>query len=230
MSEAKSALAKLRAPFLPKQISKLPKPYKKDSPKGNCKECGGYHGLPAVHLDYVGHAALTDRLLDTDQEWYWEPLAFCENGLPRFDESGGLWIKLTVCGITRLGYGHADKKGFGDAGAREKEVIGDALRNAGMRFGAALDLWHKGDLHASDDEKHVSDLLSDDEFKGFETRIREQLTKEKAKLVWQEAVKVCGEINDLASADLLKAVLLDHADFIDKAEGRAAEVYERAAR
>ncbi|HEX7822877.1 MAG TPA: hypothetical protein VF463_19950 [Sphingobium sp.] len=26
--------------------------------------------------------------------------------------------------------------------AREKEVIGDALRNAAMRFGAALDLWH----------------------------------------------------------------------------------------
>ena len=29
-----------------------------------------------------------------------------------------------------------------------KERIGDALRNAAMRFGAALDLWHKGDLHA----------------------------------------------------------------------------------
>src|SRR5690606_24225265 len=37
-----------------------------------------------------------------------------------------------------------------DPGAREKEVIGDALRNAAMRFGAALDLWHKGDLHADD--------------------------------------------------------------------------------
>ena len=29
-----------------------------------------------------------------------------------------------------------------------KERIGDALRNAAMRFGAALDLWHKGELHA----------------------------------------------------------------------------------
>ena len=37
-----------------------------------------------------------------------------------------------------------------------KEVIGDALRNAAMRFGAALDLWHKGDLHkdAEDDRSH----------------------------------------------------------------------------
>jgi hypothetical protein len=61
------------------------------------------------------------------------------------DENGGMWIKLTVCGVTRLGYGHPDGKKGGDA---IKEVIGDALRNAAMRFGAALDLWHKGDLHA----------------------------------------------------------------------------------
>ena len=56
---------------------------------------------------------------------------------------------MTVCGITRLGYGHSDGKSGGDA---VKEVIGDALRNAAMRFGAALDLWHKGDLHADDEE------------------------------------------------------------------------------
>jgi hypothetical protein len=35
-------------------------------------------------------------------------------------------------------------------GARDKEVIGDALRNAGMRFGAALALWHKGELHVEE--------------------------------------------------------------------------------
>jgi hypothetical protein len=39
-----------------------------------------------------------------------------------------------------------------------KERIGDALRNAGMRFGAALDLWHKGDLHA--DETPQVDYLA----------------------------------------------------------------------
>jgi hypothetical protein len=58
-----------------------------------------------------------------------------------------MWIKLTVCGMTRIGYGHSDGKTGGDA---VKEVIGDALRNAAMRFGAALDLWHKGDLHVDD--------------------------------------------------------------------------------
>ena len=144
----KPQLTKLREPFKPHQISKLPKPYKRDSAKGKCDECGGYHGLPAVHLDYVGHAALTDRLLDTDLEWSWEPVGFTPEGLPALDRNGGLWIKLTVCGVTRYGYGAADGKTGGDA---MKEMIGDALRNAAMRFGAALDLWHKGDLHADDD-------------------------------------------------------------------------------
>jgi hypothetical protein len=139
----------LREPFPAHQISKLPKPFKKDSPKGKCAECGGYHGLPAVHLDYVGHAALTDRLLDADPAWFWEPLAMSPTGLPVMDGNGGMWIKLTVCGITRLGYGHPDGKTGGNA---IKEVIGDALRNAAMRFGAALDLWHRGDLHADEDD------------------------------------------------------------------------------
>lgn len=152
-----SPLAKLREPFADNHISKLPKPSKaqtqaiKDNFKAGirCKLCGSWHHPDVVHLDYVGHAALTDRLLDTDPEWFWEPLAFTD-GLPAFDKSGGLWIRLTVCGVTRLGYGHAASKPGIDPGAREKEVIGDALRNAAMRFGAALDLWHKGVLHADD--------------------------------------------------------------------------------
>jgi len=139
----------MRTPFPAHQISKLPKPTKRDAPKGRCNECGGWHGLPAVHLDYVGHAALTDRLLDVDPKWSWEPVAFTDEGLPAFDRQGGLWIKLTVDGVTRLGYGCADGKSGGDA---VKEVIGDALRNAAMRFGAALDLWHKGDLHLDAEE------------------------------------------------------------------------------
>lgn len=134
----------MRKPFAPHQISKLPKPTSRDAKKGRCAECGGWHGLPAVHLDYVGHAALTDRLLDADPGWTWEPLAMTPDGLPVIDGCGGMWIKLTVCRVTRLGYGHAGDKTGGDA---IKEIIGDALRNAAMRFGAALDLWHKGDLH-----------------------------------------------------------------------------------
>lgn len=145
-----TGLARLREPFAPNQINKLPKPYKADSPRSNCRECGGYHGMPAVHLDYVGHAALTDRLLEVDPEWSWEPLATGPDGLPQFDKDGGLWIKLTICGVTRLGYGDSQGKRGGNA---VKEAIGDALRNAGMRFGAALDLWHKGDLHDAEEEQ-----------------------------------------------------------------------------
>lgn len=156
-AEPVTGLALLRAPFPAHQISKLPKETKKqreereaDRSKGiNCQVCGGWHHRNVVHLDYVGHAALTDRLLDADPSWSWEPMAF-RDGLPAFDNTGGLWIKLTVCGITRNGYGHAAGKPTMDPGAREKEVIGDALRNAAMRFGAALDLWHKGDLHADE--------------------------------------------------------------------------------
>ena len=151
MSDKKTGLALLREPFAPNQINQLPKPYKADSPKGKCAECGGYHGLPAAHLDYVGHAALTDRLLEADPEWTYEFIATDPStGAPLFDANGGMWIRLTVCGVTRLGYGDAQGKKGGNA---IKEVIGDALRNAGMRFGIALDLWHKGDLHDASVER-----------------------------------------------------------------------------
>lgn len=151
----KTGLELLREPFPANQISKLPKPTKRqteevraDFKKGaRCEICGQWHHPSVVHLDYVGHAALTDRLLDCDPEWNWEPVAFAEDGSPKMDGNGGMWIRLTVCNVTRLGYGHPDGKKGGDA---IKEVIGDALRNAAMRFGAALDLWHKGDLHADD--------------------------------------------------------------------------------
>lgn len=151
-----SGLAKLREPFPASQISKLPKPTKAqtDAVRADykagirCDICGTWHHPKVVHLDYVGHAALTHRLLDSDPLWGWEPVSFDGNGLPALDANGGMWIRLTVCGVTRLGYGHAGDKKGGDA---IKEVIGDALRNAAMRFGAALDLWHKGDLHADDE-------------------------------------------------------------------------------
>jgi hypothetical protein len=159
-----TGLALLREPFPDHQISKLPKPtpkqsqeVKDDFKKGvRCKLCNGWHHPETIHLDYVGHAALTDRLLNADPMWDWQPLATTDQGAPLFDSVGGLWIKLTVCGVTRLGYGHAGDKKGGDA---VKEIIGDALRNAAMRFGAALDLWHKGDLHGEpeDQEKAPAD-------------------------------------------------------------------------
>ena len=133
-------LAALRVPFRPEEVGKLPKPYKKDAQRGTCDDCGKYHGLPAMHLDFVGHGHVTKRLLDVDPEWSWEPFALDAQGLPALDKWGNLWIRLTVCGVTRIGVGD---------GASMKVLIGDALRNAAMRFGVALDLW----AHGSEDEK-----------------------------------------------------------------------------
>jgi hypothetical protein len=107
----------LRQPFPSESVGKLPK--------------GG------VMLDYVGHAAVTDRLLTVDPNWSWEPLALGPDGLPAPDREGNLWIRLTICGVTRIGVGD---------GKSAKERIGDALRNAAMRFGVALDLWAKENL------------------------------------------------------------------------------------
>ncbi len=142
-------LQRLRAPM--EHIEKLPKPQWKGAwdgeRAGRCNECNGYHVLSnAIHLDYCGHAVVTDRLLDVDPFWDWGPLAYTPDGLPRFDGFGGLWIKLTVLGVTRLGYGDATGKASGTTAV--KEIIGDAIRNAAMRFGVALDLWAKIDLHS----------------------------------------------------------------------------------
>lgn len=112
--------AELRKPFPASAIGKLP--------RGGAK------------LDFVGHAAVTDRLLSVDPEWNWEPLAADHDGLPLRDAEGSLWIKLTICGVTRLG--------VSDPGDTNKVAIGDAIRNAAMRFGVALDLWTKDDLES----------------------------------------------------------------------------------
>jgi hypothetical protein len=117
-----SQMEELRAEFPPAMVGKLPK--------------GG------ATLDYVGHGAVTDRLLKVDPAWSWEPFALDEHGLPALDEFGNLWIRLTVGGITRIGVGD---------GPSMKILIGDAIRNAAMRFGVALDLWIKG--HAEDDDR-----------------------------------------------------------------------------
>ena len=110
----------LRAPFPKEHIQKLP--------------TGG------LQLDYVSHAWVTDRLLQVDPSWTWEPVGFDADGLPKFDENGGLWIKLTVCGVTRYGYGEPATR---DKYDQKKSCIGNAIRNAAMRFGVALDLWAK---------------------------------------------------------------------------------------
>jgi len=202
--ERLKSLAKLRDPFADNQIGKLPKPFKKDSPKSNCRECGGYHGMPAMHLDYVGHAALTDRFLDVDPEWHWEPLALDPNGLPAFDANGGLWIRLTICGVTRLGYGDAEGKRGGNA---VKEAIGDALRNAGMRFGAALDLWHKGDLHDAAEQRGSEPPPVDVD--ALLVQIEGALTKQTLEDLWRQSAGIADELRRSEVRSVIKARAAD---------------------
>ena len=161
-----------------------------------------------LKLDYVGHAALTKRLLETDLEWSWEPFAIGADGLPKLDEAGGLWIRLTVCGITRIGYGDA---GNSKGTQAVKEAIGDALRNAGMRFGAALDLWHKGDLF------DLADSRGDNKNEQYKKEPRKPLsvvrTLTPEQLVRLEGIlKLIGETNDVEN---LRIVWNQEKDFLD---------------
>jgi hypothetical protein len=138
----------LRKPFTPEAINKLP--------KGN------------ITLDYVGHAWVTDRLLEVDPSWNWEPVAFdSETGLPKFDSNGGLWIKLTVCGVTRYGYG--EPQGM-DAHDKIKGAIGNAIRVAALRFGVAIDLWKK-ETPAAKESKPVLNLTNTPAFGKIVERI-----------------------------------------------------------
>lgn len=153
MNDNRELLNQLRADFGANDVGKLPKPTKKQTAAARdqsqrhlciwCDLCGGWHHKDVVHLDYVGHAAITKRLLDVDPGWHWEPMGKNQDGTPVIDQNNGLWITLHVAGMKRIGYGEAGRKTGGDA---IKEAIGDAIRNAGMRFGMALELWHKGEF------------------------------------------------------------------------------------
>jgi len=94
-----------------------------------------------TQLDFVGHADITRILLEIDPTWRWVPIAW-DNGRPAIHVENGIatmWGELTILGQARLGVGsvRADKQEL------DKELVGDFLRNAAMRFGICLSLWTK---------------------------------------------------------------------------------------
>jgi hypothetical protein len=94
-----------------------------------------------TQLDFVGHADITRILLEIDPTWRWVPIAW-DNGRPAIHVENGIatmWGELTILGHARLGVGsvRADKQEL------DKELVGDFLRNAAMRFGICLSLWTK---------------------------------------------------------------------------------------
>jgi hypothetical protein len=140
--------AALRQPFSAEHVGKLPKVTCKacsdkqcstqaHKPKA-CPECKAYLGKH-IHIDFVSHSHVTDRLLQVDPLWNWEPMAFTVDGLPALDSGGGLWVRLTIGGVTRIGYGHSGSR----TGNGMKAAISDAIKVAAMRFGVGLDMWIK---------------------------------------------------------------------------------------
>jgi len=96
-----------------------------------------------IQLDFVGHAEINRILIDIDPMWSWEPCGW-NNGRPAIHEANGMavmWGKLTILDKTMLGVGsvRSDKPDL------DKELIGDFLRNASMRFGICLSLWSKSE-------------------------------------------------------------------------------------
>jgi hypothetical protein len=96
-----------------------------------------------INLAYVSHADITKILIEIDPNWNWQPVAWT-NGRPAVNVENGtatMWATLTLLGKSLLGVGsvRADKQDL------DKELIGDFLRNASMRFGIALSLWSKQD-------------------------------------------------------------------------------------
>lgn len=209
---------RLSEPFDAALIGKLPKAtinsdeYKK-LPKASCSICGGYHPKQnTIHLDYTGHAAVTQRLLEVDHTWNWEPAAIDQvTGAPMMTPEGGMWIRLTILGVTRLGYGNSPMK-FGQGkpltGDVMKELIGDAIRNGAMRFGVALDDWSKSDLHAVDPTPPV-DVTPQEP-------VEKQFLTPDMKTAWANAVKA--QIRDGNLSQVLERYLIsgDNADEIQR--------------
>lgn len=104
-------------------------------------------------LDFVGHAEITRILIEIDPLWNWQPAAWVD-GRPAVHEANGtatMWGTLTLLNKAMIGVGTAPMFITSRTGEKfmksdlDKELVGDFLRNAAMRFGICLSLWSKQD-------------------------------------------------------------------------------------
>lgn len=205
-------LAKLREPFPEEDIELRPVyvgPYDFNSEGRRfvpasavqkCPRCGKTHALPARHLKYVGHARVTERLLDVDPAWSWRFLAVRDDGSPVITRDG-LWMALTVCGVERIGFGDAGGKDGPDA---VKEMIGDAIRNAAMRFGCGLEMWMEGD----DEVTYPPD--GDDGRPAFKPHLSARATRAQRRLA--EAIEARHTLGLYDGNELAEAILVEFAE------------------
>lgn len=134
---------KLRAPFPPEQIGKLPKGKAKGENVA-CATCGGWHATNLIHLDYIGHAWLTERLNEYGGDWTLKP------GTPMFAGEDLVWMEgtLIVGGVARHEVGCADPR----KEEWPKLLWSDTLTRCAMRHGIGLALWQKDTPVAEDRE------------------------------------------------------------------------------
>ena len=114
-----------------------------------------------INLAYVSHADITKILIEVDPAWSWQPIEWV-NGRPAINVENGtatMWGTLTLLGKSMLGVGsvRADKQDL------DKELVGDFLRNAAMRFGIALSLWSKQDWSDNTTITSLPEFVQDNE-------------------------------------------------------------------
>ena len=152
----KEVWAALAAPFAQDDLEKLPRQLNsRDDNRGRCEAgnyysadghgCGGWHAR-AMHLDYVGHAGITQRLNDVlgPQGWDFAPMAMTPEGLPLM-RGGEFWGALTI----RVEDQEVTKYDVAANFQGVQEAWGDALRRCAMRFGVGTYLWSKSEAALS---------------------------------------------------------------------------------
>lgn len=126
------------------------------------------------------------------------------------------WIEVTC--ILKHEAGHFESVSMGgppdDGGAKNKVQARASTVSYLERYTLKAIC---GISEQEDDKDGGTKGMPEEEFKAFEKRIKDATTKDKAKSVWQESVKACEGYMDRASADKLKAILVEHGKFIDKA-------------
>lgn len=117
-----------------------------------CEGCGAFISTAHIHLDYVGHADVRRTLTEIDPAWTWEPLALDGDGLPFVKVRSGtatLWGRLTLGGKAQLCAGTCEDR----KADRDKELIGDLIRNGAMAHNVYGSLWSKAERHTELDDE-----------------------------------------------------------------------------
>lgn len=132
--------AHVRRDFPANAQGKLPKPGQNASAAASCSICGGFHkGAGGVHVDYLGHAFVRERL----NEVPWDLTIWrTASGDPMIIEEGELAtlpFTMTVMGVDR------HEVACAPTGKEEwpKLLWSDMISRGGMAHGIGLSLWQK---------------------------------------------------------------------------------------